>query len=173
MSSVIKVDAIQNQSGTSAMTINNSGSVSLSIGPSFLLKQTGVTTYGSGSYNEIIKSGIHEVLHDSDSACNSDGVFTVPTGKGGVYMFNWGASMMALGNGNYLASSLKIDGSTDSSTEAYFYNSLANFPFRIAQMVKLNAGQTVIPQMFHANGSTLSDDGNGGRKGFFGGFRVG
>ena len=68
---------------------------------------------------------------------------------------------------------LKIDGSADNSTEQYFQTNISNVPFKVAQMVKLTAGQTVIPQVLHGSGSTLSDDGAGTRKGFFGGFKIG
>ena len=170
--STLKVGTIQDHANSNtAMTLDGSG-VGLKTSPSFLLQQSGQTTYGSGTYNEIIKTGLHTKLHDTDNAVSSAGLFTVPSGKGGIYIFSWGATILSLGN-NYVASSLKIDGSTDSTTESYFaYIGLANRPFKITQMVQLNAGQTVIPQALQASGNTLSDQGNSGRKGFFGGVRI-
>ena len=171
MASVLKVNEIQHTGGTSVMTIDGFG-VSSKTSPSFLLQQSGVTTYGTGTYNEMIKSGLFTTLHDTDSAIDSDGIFTVPSGKGGIYLFSWGMAFMSIGTG-YCATSLKIDGSTDSATEQYFHSSVTNFPFKCTHMIKLNAGQTVIPQSIQGSGSTRSDHGDGSRKGFFGGFKLG
>ena len=143
-----------------------------SSGPSFLLRQSNASSYNSGSYTVILQNGDFTSLHDTDNACDANGLFTVPAGKGGLYMFNWGLTLKSLGN-NYLATQLKIDGSSDNSTEQYFQTNITNVPVKVAQMVKLTAGQTVIPQVLHASGSTLADDGAGSRKGFFGGFKIG
>tara|TARA_B100000900_G_scaffold408103_1_gene421851 strand:- start:57 stop:575 length:519 start_codon:yes stop_codon:yes gene_type:complete len=170
--STLKVGTIQDHANSNtAMTLDGSG-VSIKTSPSFLLKQSGATTYGSGVYNEMIKSGLFTNLHDSDSAISSAGVFTVPSGKGGIYLFNWGMAFQSIGTGNYCATVLKIDGSDDQSTERYFESGVTNFPFRCTQMIQLNAGQTVIPRSLQSTGGTLSDNGGGTRTGFFGGFKI-
>ena len=69
-------------------------------------------------------------MHDTDTACDANGLFTVPAGKGGLYMFNWGMTLKSLGN-NYVATQLKIDGSADNSTEQYFQTNISNVPFKV------------------------------------------
>ena len=145
--------------------------VTANLSPSFLLRQSGNTTYATGTYNEIIKNGLFTNLHDTDSACDANGLFTVPSGKGGLYFFAYGSMFSGIGN-SMLSSLLRIDGSDDQTTEEYFRSEITNFPFRSVAMVKLNAGQTVIPRAQQSSGSTKSDDGAGNRKGFFGGVRI-
>jgi len=169
--STLKVGTIQDHANSNtAMTLDGSG-VGLKTSPSFLLQQSGQTTYGSGTYNEIIKTGLHTKLHDTDNAVSSAGLFTVPSGKGGLYFFAYGSTFSGIGNA-MCSSILRIDGSDDQTTEEYFRSEITNFPFRSVAMVKLNAGQTVIPRAQQSSGSTKSDDGAGSRKGFFGGVRI-
>ena len=164
------INTINHDASTTIGTLDANG-ISPNISPSFLLRQSGTTTYGSGSYNEIIKIGLFTNLHDTDSAIDSDGIFTVPSGKGGLYFFAYGSTFSGLGN-SMCSSILRIDGSDDQTTEEYFRSEITNFPFRSVAMVKLNAGQTVIPRAQQSSGSTKSDDGAGNRKGFFGGVRI-
>ena len=91
------INTIKHDASTTIGTLDANG-ISPNISPSFLLRQSGNTTYGSGSYNEIIKTGLFTSLHDTDSACNSDGIFTVPSGKGGLYFFAYGSTFSGLGN---------------------------------------------------------------------------
>jgi len=164
------INTIKYDASTTIATLDGNG-LTPTLSPSFLLQQSGATTYGNGSYNEMIKSGLFTNLHDTDNAIDSNGIFTVPSGKGGIYLFNWGMAFSALGTG-YCATSLKIDGSLDSTTEQYFHSSVSNFPFKCTHMIKLNAGQTVIPQSIQGSGGTRSDNGDGARKGFFGGVKI-
>lgn len=164
------VNTIKHDASTTIATLDDKG-VTANLSPSFLLRQSGDTTYGTGTYNEIIKNGLFTNLHDTDSACDANGLFTVPSGKGGLYFFAYGSTFMGIGN-SMLSSLLRIDGSDDQTTEEYFRSEITNFPFRSVAMVKLNAGQTVIPRAQQSSGSTKSDDGAGNRKGFFGGVRI-
>ncbi len=164
------INTIKYDASTTIATLDDKG-VTANLSPSFLLRQSGDTTYGTGTYNEIIKNGLFTNLHDTDSACDANGLFTVPSGKGGLYFFAYGSTFMSIGN-SMLSSLLRIDGSDDQTTEEYFRSEITNFPFRSVAMVKLNAGQTVIPRAQQSSGSTKSDNGAGNRKGFFGGVRI-
>ena len=153
MVSIIKVNEIQNQSGTSAMTIDSSGVVTKSVIPAWrvsrsanqsgLSNQTSVAQFDKTSGRNCFIQG----------GCTlSSGVITVPVT--GVYQVNFNLRLDGVGTG-YLVGRISINNTTSSANQTYV---IAGSPASSYENVSgsdvfsLNANDTV--RIYHS----VSDD---------------
>lgn len=118
MVSIIKVNEIQNQSGTSAMTIDSSGRVTRSVLPAWRV--------GLANNQSETTSGDHVVEFDTDNAENcflqggcthSSGVITVPIA--GLYFLSSTIRFNNVTSTNFVIVKLQKNGVTTGLSDAY------------------------------------------------------
>ena len=139
--STLKVDEILKRTGTGTITLGQSGDT-ISIPSGATLNSAGTntltgidntpafqvnagTTAQTISHNTWTKLNLGTEEFDTDSAFASD-KFTVPTGKGGKYMFGYGTSLNNLDDGEKLQIKLYKNGSEVKSTQNRVIGSTAN-----------------------------------------------
>jgi len=155
MSSIIKVDTIQNQSGaniisenSNTITVGASGDTTNVIGT---LNKDGVAVANTPSFY-VYKNATQAVAHntetvvtwqveriDTDSAFASN-TFTVPSGKGGKYLFNVGIRWDASADFEAIRISIRKNGASFSSCwgRNEYYNTQ-----QITSILDLSATDTV------------------------------
>ena len=169
MASILNVDQIRSRAGTACITIDTNGFISgKTISPAFVCRESATTTLTSGSFESL--SWTEEL--DTNNAVSS-GVFTVPSGQGGIYHFATGVTVNGIGSGTYVITTLAIDGTEDNLYEVYNPTAITNQATRQVNIANLNAGQTVEFKVQQASGSNKDTGFTNDRKAFFCGFRVG
>jgi hypothetical protein len=159
----LKVSNIQTSSGSGTITLGQSGETvdfsnatttlnsAMKNVPSFKATASSATTIATGTYTTITLDGTE--TWDTDSAFASN-TFTVPTGKGGKYMFSYGVTVANLGDADYSEIILTVNGTKDEKTR---YRSLTGVAqttiMRASAILDLSAGDTVVLQGFHNYGS--------------------
>jgi len=163
---------LPDEAGTVLTSASDAGTFPTGAGntPYFLAQGQTVATVIPGNSSATKIANFSEIK-DSDSAFTSD-TFTVPSGKGGLYVFHYGLTLLAIGSGHLITTKLYVDGAQDQTTEVYHDTYITNMPVRHTALVSLTAGQTVEFYAFQNSGTDRSTDASS-RKAFFGGFRVG
>ena len=108
MSSVIKVDAIQNQSGTSAMTIDSSGRVSLPALPAWRVQLNSTQNISSNSVVVAFDNSSVNGCFIQGGCSLSAGVITVPVA--GLYQINASVRYQNT-NGSYIELYMRVNAS--------------------------------------------------------------
>ena len=112
MSSVLKVDAIQNTAGTSAMTIDSSGRMLTPARPAFMARRTSNQSSGIVIFDTaMINQGSHYNT--------SDGKFTAPIA--GLYTFSSVVLSRLGGTDNYFTLELWVNGASYAEMQGYSY----------------------------------------------------
>ena len=169
MASILNVDQIKNAAGTASITIDTNGFISgKTISPAFVCREGTATTLTSGSFMSLTWT---EEL-DTHSAVSS-GVFTVPSGQGGIYHFSTGVTVNGIGASTYIITTLAIDGTVSNLHEVYNPTMITNQATRQVNIANLNAGQTVEFKVQQSSGSNKDTSGGSARPAFFCGFRLG
>lgn len=118
MTSILKVNEIQNQSGTSAMTIDSSGRMTRSVLPAWRV--------GLANDQNETSAGDHVVEFDTDNVENcflqggcthSSGVITVPIA--GLYFLSSSIRFDSVSSTNYVIVRLQKNGVTTGLSDAY------------------------------------------------------
>ena len=116
MTSVLKVDNIQNSSGTSALSIDSSGVVTQPVVPAFRLEFDGQSFTSAGTKDMLLDTAVDSAGTDNRrfmqggiSITSGNASVTVPVT--GVYQINANCRIDGVGTG-YLSFSLKHNGST-------------------------------------------------------------
>ncbi len=138
MSSVIKVDAIQNQSGTSAMTVNSNGSVIRSVIPRWKARTGPSTSAGSYGNDTIGAREVHDPLNNYDPSTRK---YTVPvTGCYAIFM-------QALLYSNITGSLyLRVNGTNAQTDAGYTYSeglNVGNTTISWSTYIDLSAGDEI------------------------------
>ena len=94
MTSILKVDNIQNASGTSALEIDSSGRVTQPAKPAFVARPSASITMTDTNWQTV---NFSNVALDVGSNWNSSGYFVVPVD--GIYQFNYHARFDSIGTG--------------------------------------------------------------------------
>jgi len=121
MTSIIKVDQIQNAAGTAGLTIDSDGVLSRSVIPAWRVGVEGdqsITTTSSVTipFDETSSS---ENCFLSGGCTLSGGIITVP--KDGIYQINGNIRVDQIGSG-YLICQIRINGATGGSSDTYAIN---------------------------------------------------
>jgi len=112
MSSVLKVDAIQNTAGTSALTIDSSGRILTPARPAFMARRTSNQSSGIVIFDTaMINQGSHYNT--------SDGKFTAPIA--GLYTFSSVVLSRLGGTDNYFTLELWVNGTSYAEMQGYSY----------------------------------------------------
>ena len=175
--STLKVDTILKRSGTGTITVGQSGDT-ISIPSGATLNSAGTntltgidntpafqvnagTTAQTISHNTWTKLNLGTEEFDTDSAFASD-KFTVPTGKGGKYMFGYGTSLNNLDDGEKLQIKLYKNGSEVKSTQNRVIGSTANqlYFVQATQVLVLSAADYIELYMAHEEGSNQDTNNN-------------
>jgi len=179
MTSVLKVDNIQNSSGTSALEIDSNGYVSKPKSVLFSVYQS-----TDGATNQNYTTGVLDVNVFDNTEFNigsavsiSSGIATFTAPIAGYYQFNWTVVLQNTTTQNHISTYLRIleGGSTvRHSSEDYEYRVLTDYgsPDYVAipnsALVKL-AATDVCKVMIKTNGDTTTQFRRGAR---FSGFLV-
>jgi len=125
MSSILKVDNIQDSGGNSYLSSDGSGTFTTSnLGiantPAFGASQSGTQSISNGGF---VKVTLDTENWDTDSAFDSSTNyrFTVPSGEGGKYLFNYGGYLVTMTTNGYFQLQLYKNGSQlrESAQRAY------------------------------------------------------
>ena len=147
MTSIIKVNTIQDAGGNALLTSNGSGTITTNnIGgqntPAFLIYKSasdGDQTLSSGSAVHIVMTG---EKFDTDSACSSS-TFTVPSGQAGKYFFTVHATTASGHAANESAIFMIYkNGSAVSYKKNYFVNA-GTHSFEHSVILDLSATDTI------------------------------
>ena len=123
MSSILKVDTIQNTSGTTALTINSDGRVLQPAKPAWRLGMTNnhviSTSGGSGTTINFTSSSASRFDFIQGGCTVSSGEVTVPVA--GVYQVNMTLRINGVGSG-YIIGRITRNGDVDTTKEMYVIN---------------------------------------------------
>jgi hypothetical protein len=146
MSSILKVDQIQNAAGTAGLTIDSNGVVSKSVVPAWRVGLSSddlrtVTTPATVPF-DITNSSANRCFL-SGGITVSGGVVTVPAD--GLYQVNANIRVDAVGSGYFIVK-VVINGSDSSASEVYIIDGAPASNYRTvtgAEVYSLEAGDTV------------------------------
>ena len=178
--SKLETNTIDNISGSSTLTIgdSNTSTITLKSGatltnfptntPAFKAYLSSTQSISNTTATKIV---FQTEIFDTDSAYNtSDGLFTVPSGEGGRYAFNF-STRLTNWNTSQVQIYLLIDGSTD---QLLFENGDQhgdNNSFAQSGVVNLSAGNTV-GVYFYQNGGNGGVLRSGENNSFFSGYKI-
>ena len=164
---ILKVGQITNSAGSGNITIGSG--VTLQTGtPTFQANATGITV-ANASWTELVLGTEDFDTHTSYDT--STGRFTVPTGRAGIYHFDFGFGISANPDDNEKVSvRLYKNGSAESLSVATAYNAGAGQTSSVkgSYMLDLADGDYVSAYGYHNEGSSTSDG-----TGNFSGFKIG
>ena len=163
MTGILKVDQILNNSGQGGV----SGVFNLN--PAFTCREASTSNLAPDGWRSLTWT---EELDTNNAVSN--GIFTVPAGMGGIYLFHQGVTINGIGASTFIITGLSINGSMDNQHEVYNPTMITNQSVRNTTVGNLNAGDTVEFKVYHpANGGGNRDTGFAqNRKAFFAGFRL-
>ena len=182
MSSILKVDNIQDSGGNSYLSSDGSGTFTTSnLGiantPAFGASQSGTQSISNGGF---VKVTLDTENWDTDSAFDSSTNyrFTVPSGEGGKYLFNYGGYLVTMTTNGYFQLQLYKNGSQlrESAQRAYMSSTNSASMSIVGSITTLlSAGDYIEFYVIQDN----SDGGGGSRtlsdanyKPFFTGFKL-
>ena len=155
MTSTLKVDQIQNSSGTSGLSIDSNGVVTKSVIPAWRVTR-GVTQTGLSNQTEVAEfdttSGRNCFIQGGCTL--SSGVITVPVT--GIYQINFNLRFDGVGSG-YLVGRISINNSTTSDQQTYIIVGSPSSSYENASgsdVYSLNANDTV--RIYHTVSSDTS-----------------
>ena len=150
MTSIIKVNTFQDTNGNALFNSDGSGNVTLSASamkntPAFFAHPSGNNGINDNSYS-ILQANTE--VYDTNNAFNtSTYTFTVPSGEGGKYLFNFA---VLIEHGNLVREALAvlyINGSQNDRTTNYLYTGttdrIGDYTANNTVTQVLNAGDTV------------------------------
>jgi len=161
MGSIIKVNEYKDFNNNDIITSDGAGAITLSSGmqtavgnntPAFLATPSATQTIANTTFTKMTFDT--EVL-DTDSAYDaSASTFTVPSGKGGVYIF-YCNMRMPLSDGEERTHMINVNGSNDLKTGTQFYpGNNAPFYSTATQMLNLSAGDVCYQNVYVTSSGT-------------------
>lgn len=144
MTSVLKVDTIQNSSGTDAIDITSGGSTSVRI-PSFMVSAANLDQSYTGTDSEVVQ--FDSVDLDTESAWDSTNYRYTPS-IAGWYSFGGCVRFSTGQNHTYMAIEIVKNGTDYGSTDAWMTQ------FQIASANFSNGSYPATPAFIYLNGST-------------------
>ncbi len=161
MASIIKANQLQDFGGNSILTSDGSGTITASAAlktavgnntPAFLATPSATQTISNTTFTKMTFDT--EVL-DTDNAYDaSASTFTVPSGKGGVYIF-YCNMRMPLSDGEERTHLININGSNDDKSGVQFYpGNNAPFYSTATQMLNLSAGDVCYQNVYVTSSGT-------------------
>lgn len=169
MTSVLKVDNIQNSSGTSAISIDSGGRPLIANGkvPCFHVYRAASQSLASGALTTVIYDSNH-FLHDW-TLDTTTGILTAGSNAGGIYMLK-ARGRINTGTDNNVSFRMALNGTNIQSAFCYseYYQQL-----EVAMLYEISAGDTMSTNTYHNTGTTETIGGadNGYHAHFFG-FRI-
>jgi hypothetical protein len=147
MTSVLKVDNIQNSSGTDALSIDSNGVVTKSVVPAWRLGVTETSYTATGKQDLPIDTSTSSDINSDNSTFMTGGVtasgaeITVPVT--GFYQVNYVCRLDLVGSGN-MACQIAVNGTTSGELSAIVDDpSGSNETLTLAQVVYLQADDTI------------------------------
>ena len=175
MTSVLKVDNIQNSSGTSALSIDSSGRVTQPVVPAFRLEVDGQSFTSSGTKDVLLDTTVDSAgtngrrfMQGGIALANSNSRVSVPVT--GVYQFNINCRVDGVGTG-YLVFYLKHNDS--STSDSYHIEGTPSTSYQgvnLSTVFYLQAGDTVGSEIFVNSDTSWSIVASAG---FFSGHLIG
>ena len=161
MASIIKANQLQDFGGNSILTSDGSGTITASAAlktavgnntPAFLATPSATQTISNTTFTKMTFDT--EVL-DTDNAYDaSASTFTVPSGKGGVYIF-YCNMRMPLSDGEERTHMINVNGSDDLKSGVQFYpGNNAPFYSTATQMLNLSAGDVCYQNVYVTSSGT-------------------
>ena len=157
MSSIIRVNDIQDAGGNSIVSSNGSGTVT--VGNSALKNTPAVLVTNSGNQSIGNSSNTHVTFDtetiDTDSAFASN-TFTVPSGKSGMYFISFRGAMQGIDAGEFIQLRIYLNGSAVSFFENRMtaYTTDVEFKFSGSGALNLSAGDTIKYYCFQNSGDS-------------------
>ena len=155
MTSTLKVDQIQNSSGTSGLSIDSNGVVTKSVIPAWRVTRSATQSGLSNSTSVVQFDTISGRNCFIQGGCTlSSGVITVPVT--GIYQVNFNLRFDGVGTG-YLVGRISINNQTTSNTQTYVISGSPSSNYENASgsdVFSLNANDTV--RIYY----TVSSDGS-------------
>ena len=180
MAGILKVDKYQDFNGNDIMTSDGSGNITLSTAmntavasgtnntPAFSVRLNSAQNIANDTFVKITFDG---ELFDTDSDFASNR-FTVPSGEGGNYFFNYGIQYLAY-NANRGISSFRKNGTEIQTSEISPLTSTTNPTITGALSLNLSAGDYVEVFVYQNSGSAQNIRGSSSELfTYFGGYKI-
>jgi len=156
MSSIIKVNTIQDAGGNAIITSDGSGVITPNAAgikntPAFRATLSGNQTI---SHDTLTRVTFDTEDYDTDNAFASN-IFTVPSGEGGKYAFSYLLFYDDLDDTDFALAYIEVDGTQENGTQDQRYGSSGtqNTTLQSSGVIVLTAGQTVEVVTKHGVGS--------------------
>jgi len=144
MSSIIKVDTIQNAAGTTGLTIDSNGVVSKGVVPSWRVSRSTTQTVSSATVVEVTWDTYSDGNGYLDGGCTlSSGIITVPVA--GLYLITSSLRIDAIGSG-YIIGRIEINDQTGGREDTYVIDGGPNSSYDnliLSDIFKLSANDNV------------------------------
>lgn len=169
MTSVLKVDNIQNSSGTSAISIDSGGRPLIANGkvPCFHVYRSTNQSLSGSTVTTVIYDANH-FLHDW-TLNTSTGVLTAGSNAGGIYMLK-ARGRINTSTANYASIRIALNGT---NIQSAFLNNEYYDQMEVAMLYEVSAGDTMSVDMYHTASSSQTIGGaDQGYHAHFFGFRI-
>ena len=162
MTSIIKVNTIQDGGGNVLLTSNGSGSITTkNIGgqnpPAFLASNSSGASLSGATWTKL---NLNSEQYDTNSAIDTSNYrFTVQSGEAGKYLFQFAAGTETLSSSTQAALQIYKNGSAQSSSfvRSYPNNSTGGYPNK-AMVFDLSVGDYIELYGQHTKGSNCNFD---------------
>ena len=160
MAGILKVDKYQDFNGNDIMTRDGAGNITIN---NAALKNTPAFRVTNSSVQSIPHNAWTKVTfdtedYDTDNAFASS-TFTVPSGKGGRYIFNWSV-VAEVDSGENVASRLYVNSVANNKTYTRSMSSGIGEAIlnNVSVHISLSAGDTVELYMYQNQGAAQNND---------------
>lgn len=170
MTSILKVDNIQNASGTSGLSINSSGVITPSVKHAFYMYRSTSQTINHASGFNLIQFDATRINEGNGVTTGASARYTVPSGADGIYVLHAKGRLESGTDGN-ASIAMRLNGTAIATTYYYheYYDGMS-----VNMLRNLSAGDYVDVGMTNSIGVNVNVGGaDAGDVLYFHGYRLG
>jgi len=152
MTSILKVDNLQNASGTSALSINSDGVVTPSVKHAFYMYKSNTQAIAHATGYNVIQFNASRINEGNGVTLGTNARYTVPSGANGIYVLHCHGRLESATDGNATIQ-MRLNGTPIATT--FYYNEYYD-GMTVPMLRNLAVGDYVDVCMSNSTGSSMN-----------------